>query len=121
MPHQEKSQKCYLDQEINLEWPDGATKGDDNLSDQSEFLGICKTRVFRIFLFDTSKDVCIRDTLGSKDERELSFENEISTVSMAMASICTPMNLKPLVHVLLRPKMYLNYLEQNQHASNTQY
>ena len=33
-----------------------------------------------------------------------------------------PMNLKPLVHVLLRTKMYLNYLEKkNEHASNTQY
>ena len=26
MPHQDKSQKCYLDQGINLEWPNNDTQ-----------------------------------------------------------------------------------------------
>ena len=30
MPHQDKSQKCYLDQGINLEWPNCLRRGHES-------------------------------------------------------------------------------------------
>ena len=43
MPHQDKSQKCYLDQGINLEWPNLiATKLADHMHKHKIVTNMCQ-------------------------------------------------------------------------------